>query len=244
MKQGILIVDDHDLIREGIKRFLSDAGYLNVMEAPSGVQALSLMQEKGEEVYVLILDLVMPEMNGLELIQHLVNVHQFSVGVIMLTGYSSGFSKNQFFSLGNEFVHTREYFEKGGDVDRLLEEIRGTITKIEKKRSHRASEELLVLESQLNKVENYSRETLKSTQDVKSHLADLRTSHSLEMEKLGARLEKVEAQLGSMDLKLASKLGFVYGIGLDVLRAFIIGMFVLCFLYFGIGDVIESVVNN
>ncbi|MEQ8580680.1 MAG: response regulator transcription factor [Marinoscillum sp.] len=66
----ILLVDDHDMIREGIKSyFLADNNYEVTGEASNGKEALELY-EKNE--YDLVLsDINMPEMDGIELIKNI-----------------------------------------------------------------------------------------------------------------------------------------------------------------------------
>jgi len=65
---GILIVDDHAIVREGLKRVLEGAsGKWSVVEAGSGFQALELLRRRPFDVAVL--DVSMPGMNGLELLR-------------------------------------------------------------------------------------------------------------------------------------------------------------------------------
>ena len=65
MSRKILIVDDSELVREILKSTLVDAGY-NVCSAPSGSAALELMN--GKDYDLLMSDLNMPEMDGIEFI--------------------------------------------------------------------------------------------------------------------------------------------------------------------------------
>jgi DNA-binding NarL/FixJ family response regulator len=66
----VLLVDDHPLVRAGIRRVLeSRAGLTIVGEAPNGLEALRLIEESRPDVVVL--DLAMPEMDGLELLERL-----------------------------------------------------------------------------------------------------------------------------------------------------------------------------
>ena len=60
MKEKIMIVDDHEEIREVIQVLLSNEGY-QIIEAQNGKEALELLDET---IDLIILDVVMPEMNG------------------------------------------------------------------------------------------------------------------------------------------------------------------------------------
>lgn len=64
----ILVIDDEDGIRRAVRTVLERAGY-QVREALSGLDALRLWQE--EESDLVITDIHMPGMNGLEMIQKL-----------------------------------------------------------------------------------------------------------------------------------------------------------------------------
>ncbi|PCJ54969.1 MAG: hypothetical protein COA79_21365 [Planctomycetota bacterium] len=64
MKYSILIVDDTDIIRALIKEILESSGY-DILEASSGKDALGIMSNKS--VDLIITDIFMPEMSGIEL---------------------------------------------------------------------------------------------------------------------------------------------------------------------------------
>ena len=64
---SILIVDDDAMVREVTALMLADAGH-NVHEAADGVAALSFLTHDGP-VDLLITDINMPNMDGLELVQ-------------------------------------------------------------------------------------------------------------------------------------------------------------------------------
>lgn len=61
MPKTILIVEDHHILREIMKDYLTDEGY-HVLEASGGSQALALFQEK--EIDLIILDIMLPELDG------------------------------------------------------------------------------------------------------------------------------------------------------------------------------------
>ena len=62
---NLLIVDDHDLLREGIVARLSDVSNIKIIgQGCNGKEAIALCKE--HEPDVLLMDISMPEMNGLE----------------------------------------------------------------------------------------------------------------------------------------------------------------------------------
>ncbi|MFY0626683.1 MAG: response regulator transcription factor [Reichenbachiella sp.] len=72
-KTKILLVDDHKMIREGIKSFLEDnLDYEIVGEGKNGIEAIELYKSK--EVDLVIADILMPVMNGMELVEELLKI--------------------------------------------------------------------------------------------------------------------------------------------------------------------------
>lgn len=66
----IVIVDDHDIVREGLKQIVSEAGDIAVAgEARTGAEALGYAREGGFDV--MILDLNLPDRPGLDLLPQL-----------------------------------------------------------------------------------------------------------------------------------------------------------------------------
>jgi two-component system, NarL family, invasion response regulator UvrY len=80
----ILIVDDHPIVRRGLRDIVLDqTGYL-ILEASSGAEVLDLVRR--EQISVVLLDISMPGRNGLETLQDLKREHP-KLPVIMLTIY-------------------------------------------------------------------------------------------------------------------------------------------------------------
>jgi len=81
----ILVVDDEAIIRESLHDWLSDAGY-QVFTAENGPQALEILEK--ERLGIVIADLVMPEMDGIELMKRAKAILP-NLGVIIITAYGS-----------------------------------------------------------------------------------------------------------------------------------------------------------
>jgi two-component system, NarL family, invasion response regulator UvrY len=66
----LLVVDDHAIVRSGIRRLLSDRTDIEVLEASSGEEAMSAVFDA--QVNLIVLDLNLPGLGGLELLRRLV----------------------------------------------------------------------------------------------------------------------------------------------------------------------------
>ena len=67
---NIMIADDHLMVREGLKQLLELDGDIVVnAEADDGEQCINQLRSKNTDV--LLLDINMPRMNGLEVLQHI-----------------------------------------------------------------------------------------------------------------------------------------------------------------------------
>ena len=64
--ETILVVEDEDAVRSGVRRILSQHGYV-VLEARHGNEALDVSQRHDGPIHALLTDVVMPQMSGKEL---------------------------------------------------------------------------------------------------------------------------------------------------------------------------------
>ena len=83
----IIIVDDHELMRRGVKSLITDNGLGEVCgEAENGEDAVAKVQELKPDL--VILDVSMPVMNGLEAARHIRRLAP-SVKILILTMHDS-----------------------------------------------------------------------------------------------------------------------------------------------------------
>jgi len=81
----ILFVEDEEMLRPMICEALRSYGY-TVLEASSGAEAVRLAEQHGDGIALLFTDVVMPDMNGVELAEHLV-ARRPALKVLFTSGY-------------------------------------------------------------------------------------------------------------------------------------------------------------
>ncbi len=102
MAKKILIVDDDTSILEGLKEVFLDEGY-HVKTAAKGVDAVALI--KSEHFHLIFIDLIMPDMDGIELCKTIKEISPESVS-ILFTG-----------NLDAELIYKEvEFMDAGGKV--------------------------------------------------------------------------------------------------------------------------------
>ena len=108
----ILLADDDDVFRQRLARALGERGH-EVIQAATGKEALALTLAGAPEAA--LLDLKMPEMNGLEALRHMMLARP-ALAVVILTGYGSIPTAMEAVRLG-----ALDYLIKPTDVDRILD---------------------------------------------------------------------------------------------------------------------------
>jgi len=86
-RDTILLVEDEEAVRVIVSAMLRRSGY-NVIEAPGPRQALDIFNHRGNEIDLLITDVVMPEMNGPALAQRLIGLRP-KLRVLFISGYAA-----------------------------------------------------------------------------------------------------------------------------------------------------------
>ncbi len=109
MNSRILIVDDDSAIRESMRDFLENSLY-TVVSASSGEEALDYLAKN--TIDVVITDIMMPGINGLELTDTIKKTYD-DIDVMVMTGYSSDHSYEEAINKGaSEFVFKPIRFEE------------------------------------------------------------------------------------------------------------------------------------
>lgn len=83
----MLLADDEELVRRAAQRMLTRLGY-NVLVAEDGLTALETYRQHQDEIAVVLLDVVMPVMNGFETLRRLKEIDP-EVCVVLCSGYSA-----------------------------------------------------------------------------------------------------------------------------------------------------------
>jgi CheY-like chemotaxis protein len=84
--ENILIVDDEDTVRNTISLMLKNLGY-QVYLASSGMEAIEMYQRHKAEIDLIILDIIMPQMDGQQTYIQIMRINP-DVKVLICSGYS------------------------------------------------------------------------------------------------------------------------------------------------------------
>ena len=113
----VLLVDDHELVRTGIKRLLEDSTDINVIgEADSGEDALTLAADN--EIDVILMDINMPGMGGLEATRKLMHIKP-DLKIIIVTMHEDDLFAQRLLKAG-----ATGYLTKGAGVEEIVHAIR------------------------------------------------------------------------------------------------------------------------
>ena len=114
---SVLICDDHQIVRQGIKQMLADAGDLALAgEASSGPEAIARVREGG--IDVVLLDIAMPQRDGLDVLRQL-RSEVPKLPVLMLSTYPDRQYAVRSLKLG-----AAGYLNKSADSEQMIEAIR------------------------------------------------------------------------------------------------------------------------
>ena len=111
--ETILVVDDEQSLREICQDTLEDAGY-TVLHAKQGLEAMQVLHDDTAGVDLVVSDLRMPELNGMELLQR-IRQEQIDVDFLIMTGYGTIETAVESMKLG-----AADYLPKPFNISHLL----------------------------------------------------------------------------------------------------------------------------
>jgi len=101
--ETILLVDDEDMIIEVVQDMLTSMGY-NVLPARSGKEAIEIYNANTDEIDMVILDMIMPDINGGDVYDTLKEINP-EIKVLLSSGYSLNGKANKILERGcNGFI--------------------------------------------------------------------------------------------------------------------------------------------
>ncbi|HEY3289748.1 MAG TPA: response regulator, partial [Anaerolineae bacterium] len=95
----ILVVDDEPGVRDVLKRYLEREGY-DVLQASSGPEALGVLELERERILLVILDVMLPGVDGLEILKRVRSHEHNPIPIIMLSARSEEFDRVAGLELG------------------------------------------------------------------------------------------------------------------------------------------------
>jgi len=115
---NVLLVDDQTLVRHGIKSLLALSDNINVVaEAENGQVALDLLQQSDNNIDLVLMDIRMPVLNGIETVNAM-HTHGIQTPVIMLTTFDDHESLMQAIRAG-----AKGYLLKDVSLETLVDSI-------------------------------------------------------------------------------------------------------------------------
>lgn len=121
-RHSILVVDDEEKIRESLRGLLEDNGY-KVKSAGSGAECLQLMSSKRFDL--VILDIIMPDMNGIEALRKIKELYK-DAEVIIISAYADKEKAITTFRLG-----AYDIIEKPFEAKELMNTVANCIGQME-----------------------------------------------------------------------------------------------------------------
>ena len=116
-KETVLVIEDEEAVRQLAVRILKRQGY-TVLDVPDGDSALVICEERKEPIHLILTDVIMPAMNGRQLVERCWQMRQdFKVL------YMSGYTDNAIVQHG-VLEEGMNYLQKPFTVDDLARKVR------------------------------------------------------------------------------------------------------------------------
>lgn len=157
-KIKILIVDDHKLIQNGLKSIINTVHNISVIKScDDGKEAIAYLKENAHKIDVVLMDITMPKMNGIESTEIITKLHP-SITVLALTMHSDEAYIMKMINAG-----ALGYILKDSGREKLVDAIK-TVYRKEKYYSNEVS--LKLINVLLNKNEEADRDAELSKREI------------------------------------------------------------------------------
>ncbi len=104
---NVLIIDDEELIRNVVKEYCLNENY-NVLEASNGIEGLEILEK--EKVDIIVLDIMMPKMDGYTFFQNM--KEKYNIPTIVLSARTEEYDKLFGFAIGIDDYLTKPFSPK------------------------------------------------------------------------------------------------------------------------------------
>lgn len=208
IKQQVLIVDDSDLNREILSEMLN--GDFRILEASNGKECIDLLEQYGTGISIVLLDIVMPVMDGYEVLRYMDRNHWIEdIPVIMISGEGSEGYVRKAYELG-----VSDFISRPFDMKTVYQRVLNTIKLYAKQRRL-----IKMVTDQIYERENNNKILI----SVLSHIVEFRNgesgSHVIHINKLTELLLKQlvkdtdQYDLSGSDIELIATASALHDIG-------------------------------
>ena len=127
-KATILIVDDSEINRDILSSILSNE--FNIIEASGGKECIEALEKYGTEISLVLLDIMMPEVDGFDVLRYMSNHHLIEdIPIITITGDESGETIRKAYEMG-----VSDFIGRPFDTKVVYRRVLNTINLYEKQR--------------------------------------------------------------------------------------------------------------
>lgn len=124
----ILIVDDSEINRDILSSILSNE--FNIIEASGGKECIEALEKYGTEISLVLLDIMMPEVDGFDVLRYMSNHHLIEdIPIITITGDESGETIRKAYEMG-----VSDFIGRPFDTKVVYRRVLNTINLYEKQR--------------------------------------------------------------------------------------------------------------
>jgi two-component system, cell cycle sensor histidine kinase and response regulator CckA len=120
--ETILLVDDEEHLLDGGKEILDYYGY-KALVAETGERALEILSEKGKDIDLVVMDLIMPGMGGLKCLGEILRIDP-EAKIVITSGYAANTTRSDLLAKG-----AVGFIEKPYRLQDLLGTIRSVLDK-------------------------------------------------------------------------------------------------------------------